>query len=83
MGAGSLRGKGRSHRNSSRICSFQRRSGPGGIDLSDQQLSEILTVDKETWKEELKGIKEWYAKFDHMPDELIASLAKLELDLDK
>lgn len=54
-----------------------------GIDLSDQQLSEILTVDKETWKEELKGIKEWYAKFDHMPDELIASLAKLELDLDK
>ena len=54
-----------------------------GINLSDQQLSEILTVDKETWKEELKGIKEWYAKFDHMPDELIASLAKLELDLDK
>ena len=43
----------------------------------------FLPVDKETWKEELKGIKEWYAKFDHMPDELIASLAKLELDLDK
>ena len=52
------------------------------IDITDQQLEEILTVDNKIWKNELNGIKEWYAKFDHMPDELIAALAKLELDLD-
>lgn len=52
------------------------------IDITDQQLEEILTVDNEIWKNELNGIKEWYAKFDHMPDELIAALAKLEFDLD-
>ena len=53
-----------------------------GIDVDEDKLNDILTVDKETWKNELSNIKEWYAKFDHMPDELIASLAKLELDLD-
>lgn len=52
------------------------------IDITDQQLEEILTVDNGIWKNELKGIKDWYAKFDHMPDELIAALAKLEFDLD-
>ena len=49
-----------------------------GLDITDEQISEILTVDKETWNNELKGIKEWYSKFDHMPQELLDSLAKLE-----
>ena len=52
-----------------------------GIDLSDEALNEILTVDKETWKNELEGIKGWYAKFDHLPKELTDALAKLEEDL--
>lgn len=52
-----------------------------GLDLSDEELSEILTVDKETWRKELDGIKGWYAKFDHLPAELTDSLARLEEDL--
>ena len=52
-----------------------------GLNLTDEQLAEILTVDHETWKQELEGIKTWYAKFDHMPEELTAALAKLENDL--
>ena len=52
-----------------------------GISLTDEQLSEILTVDKETWQQELEGIKEWYKNFDHLPAELTESLAKLEKDL--
>ena len=54
-----------------------------GLDITDEQMKEITSVDKEVWKKELEGLKEWYAKFDHMPDELIASLAKLELELDR
>ena len=52
-----------------------------GLDLTDEQLEELLTVDKETWRKELEGIKEWYSKFDHIPTELTESLAKLEEDL--
>ena len=53
-----------------------------GLEITDSELEKITTVDKETWKKEISGLKEWYAKFDHMPDELVAALAKLELDLD-
>ena len=52
-----------------------------GLNLTDEQLAEILTVDHETWKQELEGIKTWYAKFDHMPEELTAALARLESEL--
>ncbi len=52
-----------------------------GIDISEEALNELLTVDKETWKKELEGIKDWYAKFDHLPKELTDALAKLEEDL--
>ena len=52
-----------------------------GLNLTDEQLAEILTVDHETWKQELEGIKTWYAKFDHMPEELTDALARLESDL--
>lgn len=52
-----------------------------GIDISEETLNELLTVDKETWKKELEGIKDWYAKFDHLPKELTDALAKLEEDL--
>ena len=49
-----------------------------GIDISEEALNELLTVDKETWKKELEGIKDWYAKFDPLPKELTDALAKLE-----
>lgn len=52
-----------------------------GIDISEEALNELLTVDKETWKKELEGIKDWYAKFDHLSKELTDALAKLEEDL--
>ena len=52
-----------------------------GLDLTDEQLAELLTVDHETWKQELEGIKTWYAKFDHMPEELTDALARLEREL--
>ena len=52
-----------------------------GLDLTDEQLTELLTVDHETWKQELEGIKTWYAKFDHMPEELTDALARLEREL--
>ena len=52
-----------------------------GIDISEEALNELLTVDKETWKKELEGNKDWYAKFDHLPKELTDALAKLEEDL--
>ena len=51
------------------------------IKINDEELAEILTVDKETWRQELEGIKGWYAKFDHLPEELLENLAKLEEDL--
>ncbi len=52
-----------------------------GLDLTDEELSELLIVDKETWKKELAGIKTWYAKFDHLPAELTDALSRLEEDL--
>ena len=51
------------------------------LDLTDAQLAELLTLDHETWKQELEGIKTWYAKFDHMPQELTDALAILEREL--
>ena len=52
-----------------------------GLDLTDQQLDEPLTVDRETWKKELEGIKEWYAKLGRLPKELTDSLERLENEL--
>ena len=51
------------------------------LDITDEALEEILTVDPEIWKEEVKGMYEWYSKFDHMPDELKDSLRRLESEL--
>ena len=52
-----------------------------GLDLTDQQLDELLTVDRETWKKELEGIKECYAKLGRLPKELTDSLERLENEL--
>ena len=52
-----------------------------GLDLTEKQLDELLTVDHETWKNELNGIKEWYAKLGRLPKELTDSLERLENEL--
>ena len=42
-----------------------------GLDMTEADLEKILDVDKEAWKEELKGVDELYAKFgDKLPKEL-------------
>lgn len=48
------------------------------INIPEDELNSILTLDKEIWKEEVAGLKQWYDKFDHLPDELIEELHKLE-----
>ena len=42
-----------------------------GLDIDDATLEELLSVDKEVWKEELKGIEEYFAQFgDRLPEEM-------------
>lgn len=52
-----------------------------GLNLTVEQLDELLTVDHETWKKELEGIKGWYAKLEHLPKELTEALERLEKEL--
>ncbi len=54
-----------------------------GLDLSLDTLKGLLSVDKELWKEEAKGIHEFYGKFgDKLPKELNEELSALEKRLD-
>ncbi len=53
-----------------------------GLDLSIDTLKDLLSVDKELWKEDVEGIKEFYAKFgDTLPKALLDELATLENNL--
>jgi len=55
-----------------------------GLDISDKVLDELLNVDVNLWKEETKGIEEFYAKFgDKLPKELKDELNKLKAKLNK
>ncbi len=55
-----------------------------GLDIDLDTLKGLLNVDKDLWKEEAKGIHEFYAKFgDKLPKELEAELANLEANLNK
>lgn len=50
-----------------------------GLDISVDVIKELLTVDKDLWKEEAKGIREFYAQFgDRLPKELSDELDALE-----
>ncbi len=61
---------------------------PGDINLegsgvSEDTLKELLTVDRDLWKEETKGIHEFYQKFgDKLPSALSDELNTLEHNLD-
>lgn len=46
--------------------------------ISKDTLKGLLTVDNNLWKEEAKGIHEFYDKFDRIPNELKDELASLE-----
>ncbi|MBR2376611.1 MAG: phosphoenolpyruvate carboxykinase (GTP) [Clostridia bacterium] len=55
-----------------------------GLDIDEKVVEDLLSVDKETWLEEVKGIKEFYAQFgDRLPKELEVKLAELEANLNK
>jgi len=53
-----------------------------GLDISADVLKELLNIDIDLWKEEAKGIHEFFAKFgDKLPAELSKQLAALEARL--
>ena len=55
-----------------------------GLDITVDTIADLTTVDKETWKEEAKGIEEFYAQFgDRLPKELQENLDELKARLDK
>ena len=55
-----------------------------GLEIGTDVIADLLSVDKELWKEETKGIHEFYAKFgDHIPAELTKELETLEANLNK
>ena len=55
-----------------------------GLDIDEKVVEDLLSVDKATWLEEVKGIKEFYAQFGaRLPKELEVKLAELEANLSK
>ena len=55
-----------------------------GLDISRETLVELLSVDKELWLEDCKGIKEFYAQVgERVPAEFYDELAALEARLSK
>ncbi len=54
-----------------------------GLDISEEDLNELLNVDKEVWLDEVAQIKEFYAGFDKLPAELAEQLKALEERLSK
>lgn len=55
-----------------------------GLDINVNVVRDLLSVDINLWKEETKGIHEFYAKFgDRLPKELESQLEALEARLNK
>ncbi|MFW5852266.1 MAG: phosphoenolpyruvate carboxykinase (GTP) [Bacteroidota bacterium] len=52
-----------------------------GLDLSTEDMKELLKVDSKLWKDEVVLIKEHYDRFPNLPQELKDELAKLEAAL--
>ena len=52
------------------------------LDITEDTMKELLSVDKDMWKEETKGIEEFYAQFgDRLPKELNDELETLKKKL--
>jgi phosphoenolpyruvate carboxykinase (GTP) len=50
-----------------------------GLDLTEEDVENLLTVDKDLWRQEAAGIREFYQKFgDRLPKELEKQLEILE-----
>ena len=48
------------------------------MDVSDEDMAELLRVDVEAWRAQLPQFREHFAKFEHLPGELHAQLEALE-----
>ena len=60
-------------------CDIERE----GLDLSEKTVAELLSVDKELWRQEADGIAEFYKKFgDKLPKELSEELETLKKNLE-
>lgn len=49
-----------------------------GLDISPETMEKLLNVDKETWKEEIRDIEEFYSKFEWLPKEITDNFEKLK-----
>ena len=50
-----------------------------GLDIDDATITELLSIDKEVWKEEVKNQREFFAQFgDRLPKEIKDSMDDLE-----
>ena len=55
-----------------------------GLDMTEADIANLLTVDNELWLQDAEGIEEFYAKFgDKLPKELRAELDTLKANLNK
>ncbi len=55
-----------------------------GLDMTEADVAELLTVDKELWLQDAQGIEEFYAKFgEQLPKELRDELDRLKSNLNK
>ena len=53
------------------------------LDITKETIADLLSVDRELWKAEAEGIREFYKKFgEKLPEELMAELEKLEKNLE-
>ncbi len=53
-----------------------------GIDITEDVLKDLLTIDSLSWMEDVKSIEEFYNKIgDRVPDELIKELKRLKINL--
>ena len=53
-----------------------------GLDMTQADIANLLTVDKQLWREDAEGIEEFYKKFgDKLPKELRKELDTLKANL--
>ena len=54
-----------------------------GLDITEEQLEDSITVHRDEWKEELSGIEEWFSRFgDSLPQSIRAELEELRRRVD-
>lgn len=49
-----------------------------GLDISEETLEKLLSVDKEVWKDEIQGIEDFYKQFDSLPKEITENFNRLK-----